>query len=163
MPNSDNNTLKYNHGEKSLKVPWVIYADFECLSIKQQSYLNNPNDSYTERKDIHETCGQIQLAHLIQIKINIEESFYRGKDCTKKFSKELKEYSSKIINFKEKDMIPLTDEEIEFYEKQKYVTYLKKSFVIIKMKKINLNYIKKLEIIATIPENLENLLIVFVI
>ena len=57
MPNSDNNTLKYNHGEKSLKVPWVIYADFECLSIKQQSYLNNPNDSYTERKDIHETCG----------------------------------------------------------------------------------------------------------
>ena len=100
---------------------------------------------------------------MIQIKINIEESFYRGKDCTKRFSKELKEYSSKIINFKEKDMIPLTDEEIEFYENQKYVTYLKKSFVIIKMKKINLNYIKKLEIIATIPENLENLLIVFVI
>ena len=100
---------------------------------------------------------------MIQIKINIEESFYRGKDCTKKFSKELKEYSTKIINFKEKDMIPLTDEEIEFYEKQKYVTYLKKSFVIIKMKKINLNYIKKLEIIATIQENLEDLLIAFVI
>ena len=60
-------------------------------------------------------------------------------------------------------MIPLTDEEIEFYEKQKYVTYLKKSFVIIKMKKINLNYIKKLEIIAIIQENLEKLLIAFVI
>ena len=29
MPNNDNNTLKYNHGEKSLKAPWVIYADFE--------------------------------------------------------------------------------------------------------------------------------------
>ena len=24
MPTRDNNTLKYNHGEKSLKVPWVI-------------------------------------------------------------------------------------------------------------------------------------------
>ena len=57
MPNNDNNTLKYNHGEKSLKVPWVIYADFKCLPIKQQSYLYNPNDSYTERKDIHEPCG----------------------------------------------------------------------------------------------------------
>ena len=33
MPNNDNNTLKYNHGEKSLKAPWVIYADFECLPI----------------------------------------------------------------------------------------------------------------------------------
>ena len=35
MPNNDNNTLKYNHGEKSLKAPWVIYADFECLRINQ--------------------------------------------------------------------------------------------------------------------------------
>ena len=35
MPYSDNNTLKYIYGENSLKVPWVIYADFECLPIKQ--------------------------------------------------------------------------------------------------------------------------------
>ena len=50
MPNNDNNILKYNHGEKSLKAPWVIYADLECLPIKQQSCQNNPNDSYTEKK-----------------------------------------------------------------------------------------------------------------
>ena len=49
MPNNDNNALKYNHGEKSLKAPWVIYADFKCLPIKQQSCQNNPNDSYTEK------------------------------------------------------------------------------------------------------------------
>ena len=29
MSTRDNNTLKYDHGEKSLKVVWVIYADFE--------------------------------------------------------------------------------------------------------------------------------------
>ena len=34
MPTRDNNKLKYNHGEKSLKIPWVIYVDFECLLIK---------------------------------------------------------------------------------------------------------------------------------
>ena len=49
MPTEDNNTLNYNHGEKSLKVPWVIYADFECLLIKQQLCQNNPNDFYTEK------------------------------------------------------------------------------------------------------------------
>ena len=27
MLTDDNNTLKYNHGEKSLRLPWVIYAD----------------------------------------------------------------------------------------------------------------------------------------
>ena len=46
---------------------------------------------------------------------------------------------------------------------KKYATYVKKSFVMIKMKKINLNYIKKLEIIVIIQENLEELLIAFVI
>ena len=35
MPTENNNTLKYNHGEKSLKVPFTIYADLECLLIKQ--------------------------------------------------------------------------------------------------------------------------------
>ena len=37
MPTEDNSTLKYNHGEKSLKIPFVIYADLKCLLIKQQS------------------------------------------------------------------------------------------------------------------------------
>ena len=54
MPTENNNTLKYNHGEKSLKVPFTIYADLECLLIKQQSCQNNPNESYTERKAMHE-------------------------------------------------------------------------------------------------------------
>ena len=53
MPTEDN-ILKYNHGEKSLKVPFTIYADLECLLIKQQSCQNNPNESYTERKGTHQ-------------------------------------------------------------------------------------------------------------
>ena len=50
MPTENNSTLKYNHGENSLKVSFTIYADLECLLIKQQSCQNNPNDSYTEKK-----------------------------------------------------------------------------------------------------------------
>ena len=55
-------------------------------------------------------------------------------------------------------MIPLTDEEIKFYERQKYVTYAEDIFVQIKIMKRNLNK-KKSEIIAITPENLEELLI----
>ena len=29
MPNEDNKILKYNHGEKSMTVPFIIYADLE--------------------------------------------------------------------------------------------------------------------------------------
>ena len=39
------------------------------------------------------------------------------------------------MNFEEKEMIALTNKEIKSYEKQKYATYVKKSFVIIKTKK----------------------------
>ena len=49
MPSEDNNTLTYNHGEKSLKVPWIIYVDSESLLIKQQLCQNNPEESYTEK------------------------------------------------------------------------------------------------------------------
>ena len=31
MPNEDNKILKYNHGEKSMKAPFIIYADLESL------------------------------------------------------------------------------------------------------------------------------------
>ena len=34
MPNEDNKILKYNPGEKSLNVPFIIYADLECLLKK---------------------------------------------------------------------------------------------------------------------------------
>ena len=50
MPNEDDKTLKYNHGEKPLKVPFVIYADLECLLGKMHSCQNNFKKSYTEKK-----------------------------------------------------------------------------------------------------------------
>ena len=34
MPNEYNKILNYNHGEKSIKTPAIIYADLECLFEK---------------------------------------------------------------------------------------------------------------------------------
>ena len=42
-------------------------------------------------------------------------------------------------------------------------TYVRKNFVMIKIKKRSLNYTKKLEIIVIIQENLEELVIAFAI
>ena len=57
MPTKSNKILKYNYVEKSLRVPFVIYADLECLLLKQQSCQNNPNKSYIERNATHEPSG----------------------------------------------------------------------------------------------------------
>ena len=53
MPDEDNKILKYNHGEKSLKAPFVIYADLE----KMHPCQNNFEKSYTEKKTKHTPSG----------------------------------------------------------------------------------------------------------
>ena len=48
MPKWVEKILKYNPGEKSLKAPFAIYLDLECLLKKEQSCQNNPRGkSYT--------------------------------------------------------------------------------------------------------------------
>ena len=54
--------------------------------------------------------------------------FYRRKDCIEKFCKNLKELGTEKINFKEKEMIQLTNKEIKSYEKQKVCHICKKEF-----------------------------------
>ena len=86
-----------------------------------------------------------------------------GNDCIKKFCSGLKELGTKVVNYEQKETTPLTDDENRYCEEQKNATYVKKRFAIIKNKKRDLNYTKKLEIIVTLQENLEGLFIAFVI
>ena len=39
MPTKDNNIIKYNHGEKSMKVLFIIYVYLECLLEKNHLLL----------------------------------------------------------------------------------------------------------------------------
>ena len=57
MQEKGKNILKYYSWEKSLKAPLALYADFECLLIKEQTFQNSPEKSCTERKAKHEPSG----------------------------------------------------------------------------------------------------------
>ena len=50
MP-KENEKIKYLPGEKSLKAPFIVYADLECLLEKVQYCQNNPESSYTGKKN----------------------------------------------------------------------------------------------------------------
>ena len=54
--------------------------------------------------------------------------YYRGIDCIKKWCEKVKDRAMEIINHKEEEMIPLTDEEIKFYKRQKVCHTCKKEF-----------------------------------
>ena len=74
MPDEDNKILKYNYGEKSLKAPFIIYADLECLLEKMHSCQNNFEKSYTEKKKLS-ICFLVthclQVVRLTQQKSNL--------------------------------------------------------------------------------------------
>ena len=128
MPTEKNNILKYSGGTKSLKMPYVIHADLECLLLEEQLCRNNPDKSYTDGDAIHEPCGySLDLVSSFDVKENIH-SFYRGKDCVKKVCKELKEICTRIVNYEQKEMTTLTEKKKEYYEQQKKCHICQKRF-----------------------------------
>ena len=109
MPNEDNKILKYNHGEKSLKAPAVICADLEYFLEKMHSCQNNLKKSYEEKKSKHMPSGYSLFTNCPFTTTKTKLNGYRGKDCTKRFCKDLKYHAVKIINYEEKEMVPRTD------------------------------------------------------
>ena len=128
MPTKKNNIIKYNHGEKSMKLPFVIYADLECFLEKMSICINNPNESSTTKISKHTPSGYSIFTHCSFDKSKNKLNYYRGKDCMKKFSNDLREHASKIINYEKKKMILLTTEEKIYHNKQKISYICKKEF-----------------------------------
>ena len=128
MPTKDNNVSKYNQGEKSIKLPFVVYADLECLLEKMSTCYNNPEESSTTKINKHTPSGYSIFTHCSFDKSKNKLNYYTGEDCMKKFCKDLKEHATKIINFEKKDMIPLTKKEEENHNNQKVCYICKKEF-----------------------------------
>ena len=161
MPDENNKILKYNPGEKSLKHPFIIYADLECLLEKIDTCHNNPKKSHTEKKARHKPSGYSLVTYCLFDKKKTSWSYYRGKDCMEIFCKDLRNPAMKIINYEKKKEIILTNEEKESYENQKKCRICGKDFFT--DKKNNLNKSKKSEIMIIIQKNIEELVIVIAI
>ena len=128
MPTKDNNIIKYNHGEKSMKVHFIIYADLGCLLENMSTCINNPNESSTTKINKHTPSGYSIFTHCSFDESKHNLNYYRGKDYMKKFSQDLREHACKIINYEKKKMIPLTTEEKIYHNKQKICYICKKEF-----------------------------------
>ena len=85
MPTKDNNTIKYNQGEKSIKLPFVVYADLECFLEKMSTCYNNPEKSSTTKINKHTPSGYSLFTHCSFDKTKNKLDYYRGEDCMKKF------------------------------------------------------------------------------
>ena len=107
MPFEDTKIVEFNQYQKSDKVPFVIFANLECLIEKIK---NNSENSSTTKVGQHIRSG-FPMSTISSFKdIENKHDVYRGKDCMKKFCEYLREHALKIINFKVKKMKLLTKE-----------------------------------------------------
>ena len=111
MPQEDNKILKHYHGEKSMKVLFIIYADLEVLLEKLSTCHNNPEKSSTTNLNEHTLSCDSLFTHCSFDLTKNNLNCYRSKDSMETFCKDLKEHATKIINYEKKEMTPLTDEE----------------------------------------------------
>ena len=135
MPEEGKNILKYSPGDKSLKAPFIIYVDLECLLKKEQSCRNNPENSYTQRKAKHKASGYSLSLICSFDETKNRHTFYRRKDCIKRFRNDLKELAIEIISYEEKEIISLKNNDVKSYEKQKSCHIFKEKFCYDKNKK----------------------------
>ena len=81
MPKEENKTVKYNHREKSMKAPSVIYAGSECLLEKLKTCHTNPEKSSTAKIAEHKPFGYSLFTHCLSDVTKNKVDYYRGKDC----------------------------------------------------------------------------------
>ena len=141
MRDAENNILQSKPGKKSLKHAFVIYADLECLLLKMNTCNNNNNNnnnnkSYTTAKALHKPSGYSLLTSCSFDKSENKQTYYRGRDCMKRFCDDLKDHLTRIINYEMKPMDPLTEDEKESYENQELCHICDKEFYTDNTKKI---------------------------
>ena len=76
MPNKEN-ILKYNHSQKSVKVPFVIYVDFEMILGKTSTCDDVPEASYTAEVNKPTAYGFLNLRKYSYDNSKYNQHFYR--------------------------------------------------------------------------------------
>ena len=129
MPEEYNKILKDNQGEKSMKVPFIIYADLECLLEKINTGHNNPEKSSTTKINKNTPSCYSLFTYCSFDTTKNKLDYCRGNEnYMKNFCLELKEHGTKIINYEKKEMIPLTKKEEKKHNKREVCHICKKRF-----------------------------------
>ena len=101
-PFEDTKTLEFNQYQKSDKAPFIISADLECSKKKTDGWKNNPENLSTTKVREHIPSGFSMSTISSFRSIEHKHDVYRSKDCMKRFCQYLREYTTKIFNFKKK-------------------------------------------------------------
>ena len=90
MPKDDKNILKYNHEKKSMKVPFIIYANMESLLETIDTYHSNAENSSATKINNHAASVYSLFTNCSFDNKKNNHDYHTGKDCMKKLFEDLR-------------------------------------------------------------------------
>lgn len=142
--------VKFKNVKHTMRVPYVIYADFECLTVPIDSCQPNSRKSYTEAYQKHEP---ISFCYYIASTTGIFKApfVYRGPNAPQVFMERIKEEALEIQRLYRKPlpMDPLTKDELEVFEKATHC-YMCENIFTEKNKKVNIIFLQRYKLVFLI-------------
>ena len=111
--------VKFKNYERKTKSPFLIYADFESILVPEDNGKQNPNESYTNKYQIHIACSYGYK--LVRIDDKFSQPFKRhlGEDAVYNFMNNMIEESTYCSDVMEKHFnkeLVMTKEENEDFK-----------------------------------------------
>ena len=113
----------------SIKVPFMIYADFESLLEPIQGCKGNPEISHMDKINKHTPLRFCIYSAFVYGKVQNPTYIYQGKDCVEKFCEHIRLKAHRLFHmFPEKLMDPLMDKQWKKYNKSEGLSHLLKTY-----------------------------------
>ena len=80
MPKVGENKMSFTDYHKQMKVPYVVYADFECVLRNISSHKPDNKQSFTVKTEKHEPCGFLYMG-VRSDGATFGQFTYRGEDA----------------------------------------------------------------------------------
>lgn len=115
LPDPGKNVIQFVNSHKSVKLEFVIYADFETFMMPFDTAVPNAESKYIMNTDIH-----VPYSFSYKIKCSYDDSLntlriYRGKNCSETFVKMLIDDTKDIFTnhiLQNRPMAPLTPDQV---------------------------------------------------
>ena len=104
MPDEGENILYYKEGEKSIRVPFVMYGDLEAVLEPVLGVEGNPDQPFEQDVNRHVPCGAALYTKFAHGELKRSMMQHRGEDCVKVFCKTMKERVYQAVRYKKKGM-----------------------------------------------------------
>ena len=81
----DSGYVEFKNYANKLRVPFKIYADFECILKKCDNVASNCDSSWSVKESEHVPCGFGYKVVCVDDRFSKDVAVYRGKDCVSRF------------------------------------------------------------------------------